>query len=562
MTGIPQLTLADYDGRFAGRHRLHDVIAYWAGRKPEEAAIVHHDRGVTDTWKGLDEASTALAAELLRLGLRKGDFLAASLPFTPEHILLEYACFKVGVIHAPLDLRLSPEEVLRSVDQVRAAGYAFLGKTRAADFRELGRAVQGRCPSVRLLLQFSAEEETIEGAEPFAALARRMAEIGPEARRAVAEASAQVGEDDGAQVIFTTGSTGTPKPALLTHRSITVQNMCLGAAFFGEGRRVLVNLPPSHVGGQAELLMTTLFTGGTAVVLQVFDAAKSIEAIEKYRVQLIGQIPAMFQLEWRLGSYGSYDLSSLETVVYGGQAAPLSMLEKMRTMAPEIATGLGLTEASGFCTYTPLTGDVESVARSLGGDMPVYRMSIRRPMKEDGSAGEELPDGETGHVCFQGPQTFSGYVNDPEATRRTVSTDGVLYTGDLGYRDADGLHLAGRSRWVMKPRGYQVFPGQVEEHFLKLTSQVAACGVVGVEHALFTEGIVAFVEKKPEAELTVAELKRHARSLTAYMRPQHYVVLEPGTLPLNRVAKTDYVRLAEMARQEVERLRTAGMWDR
>ncbi len=561
MTGIPQPTLADYETRFAGRHRLHDVLAYWARRKPDAPAVIHHDRGAADTWRDLEEASTRLAAELLRLGLRKGDFLATSLPFTREHILLEYACFRIGVVHVPLDLRLSPEEVLRSVAQVRAAGYAFLGRTRAADFRELGRAVKAHCPSVRVLLQFSPEEETIEGAEPYAAVARRMAGAGPEAPGVVAEASGQVREDDGAQVIFTTGSTGAPKPALLTHRSITVQNMCLGAAFFREDWRVLVNLPPSHVGGQAELLMTTLFTGATAVVLEIFDAARSLEAIQKHKVQLIGQIPAMFQLEWRLGSYGSYDLSSLEAVVYGGQAAPRPMLEKMRTMAPGVATGLGLTEASGFCTYTPVTSDVDEVARSLGYDMPAYRMSIRRPMAEDGSAGEELPDGETGYVCFQGPQTFAGYVNDPEATRRTLSSDGVLYTGDMGYRDADGLHLAGRSRWVMKPRGYQVFPGQVEEHFLKLSDRVAACGAVGVEHALFTEGIVAFVEKKPGAELTVAELKRHARSLTGYMRPQHYVILEPGAMPLNRVAKTDYVRLAEMARQEVERLRAAGQWD-
>ena len=562
MTGIPQLTLGDYESRFAGRRRLHDVVAYWAARKPDEPALVHHDRGAADTWREFDEAAARLAAALLDLGFRRGDFLAVSLPFTREQILLEYACFRIGVIHAPLDLRLSPEEALRCIGRIGAAGYVFPGKMLGADFGELGKAVGRHCPSVRRLLQCSPEGETIEGALSFAELARRAGEVGDEGLRRAAAASAAVSETDGAQVIFTSGSTGAPKPALLTHRSITVQNMCLGAAFFKEGWRVLVNLPPSHVGGQAELLMTTLFTGGTAVVLEIFDAARSLEAIQKHGVQLIGQIPAMFQLEWRLSGYGSYDLSSLERAVYGGQPAPRPMLEKMREMAPEIATGLGLTEASGFCTYTPATGDVETVARSLGADMPVCRMSIRKAMNEDGTAGAVLPDGEIGHVCFEGPQTFAGYVNAPEETRKAISTDGVLYTGDLGYRDADGLHLAGRSRWVMKPRGYQVFPVQVEEHFLKLSDRVAACGAVGVEHALFTEGIVAFVEKKPEAELTVAELKRHARSLTSYMRPQHYVILEPGAMPLNRVAKTDYVRLAEMARREVERLRAAGQWDR
>ena len=110
--------------------------------------------------------------------------------------------------------------------------------------------------------------------------------------------------------------------------------------------------------------------------------------------------------------------------------------------------------------------------------------------------GEPLPvpAGQIGHICFQGPQTFLGYVGDPAATARTLSTDGVLYTGDMGFQDQRGLHLAGRARWIIKPAGYQVFPGQVEDHFSALSDKVAACGVVGVEHALFSEAIVAFVK--------------------------------------------------------------------
>ncbi len=558
---IPQCTVDQYEHAFAARHLLHKVIAYWARRKPDTPAIIHHDRGLVDTWATLDRDSAGLAMQLLRRGFRRGDFLATSLPFLREHILLQYACFKIGVIHVPLDLRLSPREVLRSLSLVRAAGYAFLGKTRAADFRELGRAVQQRCPFVRHLIQFSAIEETIDGAEPFAVMAQRAQSPTSDLRDAFAEATPQVGENDGAQVIFTTGSTGEPKPALLTHRSITAQNLCLGSAFFSESSRALVNLPPSHVGGQAELLMTTLFQGGTAVVLEIFDAAKSLDAIEEHRVNLVGQIPAMFQLEWRLSDYDRRDLSSLETVVYGGQQVSRPFLERMAAMAPRMATGLGLTEASGFCTYTPLTGDVDLLAAGLGHSMPLYRMSIRRPMRDDGSAGDPVPDGEIGHVCFEGPQTFAGYVNDPEATRRAVSTDAILYTGDLGHNDSAGLHFSGRSRWVIKPRGYQVFPAQVEDHFTALSHQVAACGVVGVEHRLFSEGIIAFVERRPNAGLSVADLKKHARSMTGYLRPHHYVILEPGGLPLNRVAKTDYVKLAAMAAEEVARLRQSGKWD-
>jgi len=546
---IPQCTLEQYETEFGGRHLLHGVLAYWAARKPNAAALIHYDRGVTDTWLTLDRDSTALAMQLLRVGFRKGDFLATSLPFLRVHILLEYACFKIGVIHAPLDLRLSPQEVLRSLSLIGARGYCFPGQTKAADFRELGRAVQRHCPAVSHLIQMSVDDDTIPGAHSYAAIVQRAAAPTSDLRDAFREATEEVSETGGAQVIFTTGSTGEPKPALLTHRSITAQNMCLGAAFFKEDQRVLVNLPPSHVGGQAELLMTTLFSGGTAVVLEIFDAAKSLDAIQEYKVNLLGQIPAMFHLEWRLSGYDSYDLSSLEAAVYGGQQVPRPFLEKLTAMAPSIGTGLGLTEASGFCTYTAPNATIDETLASIGGDMPAYRMSIREAMREDGSAGGELPGGEIGSVCFEGPQTFAGYVNNPEATRKAISTDGILYTGDMGFQDEHGLHFSGRSKWVIKTAGYQVFPGDVEAHFSGLEA-VGACGVVGIEHELFGEAIVAFVEKKPGGELTPADLKRHARSMTGYMRPFRYVILEPGGIPLNRVAKTDYVKLSMMARED------------
>ena len=552
-------TLAAFEAD--SRRLLHGVVRHWAARTPDSLALINHDRGHEVTWRRLDEASTAIARQLVRMGFRKGDFLAASLPFLTEHVYLEYACFQIGVVHAPLDLRLPPAEVIRCLNLIRPRGFAFPGQTRAADFRELGRAVAKHCPFVGHLIQFSPPEDLIEGAESFSELAAGREPVGlDEAHRAMTSA---VDENDGALVIFTTGSTGAPKPALLSHRNIACQNDCLGAAFgFDRFTRLLVNLPPSHVGGQTEALMTTLYGGGTAVLLEAFDAARSLEAVARHRANLVGQIPAMFQLEWRLAGYSGYDLSSLRTAIYGGQQVSRQFLERLREMAPRIGTGLGLTETAGFCTYTPDGATVDGILASIGHPMPVYPMSIRQPMREDGAAGEELPDGDIGHVCFRGPQTFLGYVNDPAATARAISREGWLYTGDMGFRDAAGLHFAGRAKWVIKPAGNQVFPAEVENHLCALADRVAQAGVVGVPHAVLSEGIVAFVEKKPGARLEAAELKRHARGMASYMRPLHYVVLEPGAMPLNRVAKIDYVRLSEMARAEVERLRALRRWDR
>lgn len=526
-------TWDDFQNRFRARQTLAGVIDEWAQRTPEAPAVLNATRGSSLTYAELRSKSAAVACALARLGFRKGDFLATSLPLTDDHIILEYGCFRAGVIHVPLDLRLSREELLRSLRLVGARGYATA----------LPHNVEGDVEGLERIWDAEQLHDFISrAAEPPAA---GLPEVLPE---------------DGAQVIFTTGSTGRPKAAVLTHLGITVQNYCLGAAFEFAGHRILVNLPPSHVGCQSELLMTTFFWGSTAVTLEIFDAGKSLEAIERHRIELIGQIPAMFHMMWRHSEYESRDLKSIQAAVYGGQSVAKPFLEKLRTMAPRIGTGLGLTETSGFCTYTPLTADAGRVAASLGDAAPIYPMSIREPMRGDGSAGAELPPGEVGHVCFRGPQTFAGYVHDEESTRKTISSDGWLYTGDMGSVDAAGLHFSGRAKWVIKPAGYQVFPGDVEEHFCALSDKVASCGVVGVPHPIWVEAIVAFVEKRPGVELTEAELRKHARSLTSYKRPLHYLIVEPGQMPLNRVAKVDTLRLRELAELEVQQLQKRGRW--
>ncbi len=566
MTLLP-LTLDDYNHRFADRHLLHGVVAKWAKDRPEGAALISAESGRAVTWSEFDRFTTALAAEWLRMGFKKGDYFVTLLPMSADHVLLEYSLFKIGVIVAPLDLRLPAAEVIRVVEMLRPRGFVCLGLYGPIDFRAMGRAVRAKCACIEHFFTVSSAEPS-EGFRAYAELAEAAASAAANSTDAgaaqLAASAPTIAEDDGALVIFTTGSTGSPKAALLSHRNITSQNMCLCGAFFGgdSGMRSLVNLPASHVGAQTEILMTTLFGGGTAVLIEVFDAARSLRAIEKYRVEILGQIPVMFNLEWMLKDYERYDLTSLKLAVYGGNAVSRPFVDRLATMAPMVGTGLGLTECAGFCTYVSVgVSEREKILDGLGHDMPVYACTIREPMREDGLAGSELPEDEIGHICFRGPQTFLGYVNDPDATARTISRDGYLYTGDLGYKSAAGIHLSGRAKWVIKSFGYQVFPGDVEAHIGDLTEKVANCVVVGVAHEVVGEGVVATVEKRPGVELSVQELERHTRALASYMRPRHWIVVEPGQMPLNRLAKPDYQRAQELARQEIAALRARGEWD-
>ena len=546
---------------------IADYVAQYAKERPKETAIIEHNTGATVTWKQFDTSVSAFAAKLLSIGLVKGDIVATSLPLLKEHVYLIYACYRIGLIIAPLDLRLKAKEVITCMEKMKPKAYFFLGKTPVADFRPLVREVMAACPSIRHWVQFQKEADLImDGAVGVAEFTKDIKKVYllNLITGRVKKARRLVGKRDACLIIFTTGSTGSPKPALLCHENILVQSIGLCAGFELEtSDRMLINLPPSHVGCTTEQLGTVLFGGGVAVILHIFDANLSLEAIEKHRVTIIGQIPALFNMEWRLAGYEKYDLSSLRFAIYGGQAVPREFLVRMKAMAPRIGTGLGLTETAGFCTYTNVNADVEELAQGIGYDSPLCPISIRDYMRAEGTAGAEKARGEVGEICFTGPQIFLGYLGDPENTAKTISRDGFCYTGDVGYYDDKGLHFSGRAKLVIKPKGYQVFPEDVESHIHeKLKDRAGMVAIVGVEHEVFSEGIMAFVESREEKTVTPAEVLAACADISAYSRPSHVVILKPGEIPLNRVAKTDYLNLRERATAIVRELRAEGKWDR
>jgi len=547
---------------------LADYVARYARERPDRTALIEHDTGAEISWAAFDRSVDAVAATLLDLGLKPGDVLATSLPFTKEHVYLLFACFRTGVVAAPLDLRLRPREIEQAFARMDPEAYVFLGRPSMVEFAPAVASLMDTNPGVKHWIQVQREAEgLVPGARHVAAWlsAVQAAAADPSTSGRVAAARKTLTERSPCLIIFTTGSTGSPKPALLCHENISLQNIGLIAAFqFQEDDRMLVNLPPSHVGGSTEQLITTLVAGGTAVLLHIFEPARSLEAIARHRVTLLGQIPAMFVAQWRLSNFAEFDLSSLRLAIYGGQAVSVEFLQRLAAMAPQFGSGLGLTELAGFCTYTDVSATVEDIAAGIGYDTAFCPISIREPMHPDGSAGDEKGPGEVGDVCFSGPQVFLGYLNDPESTAQAVSTDGICYTGDLGSYDQErGLRFVGRAKLVIKPKGFQVHPHDVEALIQeKLAGRVGAVACVGAEHDLYTEAVMLFVEVLPGQEVTAADVGRACKDMASYGRPSHVELLGPGGIPLNRVAKTDYVLLRQRAAALVGELREAGRWDR
>nr|MBC8181796.1 acyl--CoA ligase [candidate division KSB1 bacterium] len=552
--------------------RMFDWVDRWAKEKPNDIALIEYNTGAEVTWKDLSTKSKAFAAKLLNMGVKKGDVVATMLVLLKEHVYLMYACYRIGAIFSPLDPRLKVHEVDRCFQQMKPKIFFCLGKTQVTDFRLIikemiskhGKVNGGSCLH---FIQFQKEtDQIVDGAKGITDFAKDIKKIFIKAliTGKVKKAQKQVTRRDPILIIFTTGSTGYPKPALLCSENILVQNIGLGVAFDMEpDDLMLVNLPPSHVGCTTEQLATTIYAGATSVLLHIFKPDESLAAIQKYKITLFGQIPALFATEWRLPNYKDYDLSTLKFALYGGQTVTRQFLEQLSTMAPKFGTGLGLTEIGGFCTYSALDGTVDDILASVGFDMPLCPISIREPMNENGTAGDEKPKGEIGDICFSGPQVFLGYLNDEENTRKTISKDGLLYTGDLGSYDENGLHFAGRSKLLIKPGGNNVFPTEVEEFISsELKPKVAAVAVVGALHDILTEGIMAFVEKKPDVSLNADEVLTACMNMASFKRPSHVVILEPEAMPLNRVSKTDYVELKTRAGKIIEDLRREGGWDK
>ena len=225
-----------------------------------------------------------------------------------------------------------------------------------------------------------------------------------------------------------------------------------------------------------------------------------------------------------------------------------------------------MTESAGFVSFTPPGISVEEMAGQVGRAFTdLAPITIRAPKNEDGTAGEELPDGEIGEICYAGPIVFGGYYNQPEATAKMLSREGILYTGDLGYFKDMGayraLYLTGREKFVIKQKGFNVFPGEVEAFIAQLDG-VDMVEVVGIDHEVFDEGIVAFVREKPGAGLTAEQVMAHCEGIASYKRPQHVVVWSADQeFPLTRVAKVDKLALKAAAVPIVAQLREEGGWD-
>ena len=331
---------------------IQRFLADTVDRHPDHVAITFNELHLT--YRELNERVNRFAQALLKLGVEKGDRIAFLLVNSPTYVFAFFAVMKLGAVVVNLNVGIQGEELARCLKDSGAKAVVTL------DLFAQGVYAVIRKTGVKTVILHSVFglEKTLsleQGVPQPLVFQDLLASAGTAEEPAV-----PVLPGDVAVLQYTSGSTGSPKPALLCHESILIQNIGLAVGFeLGIADRMLINLPPSHVGCTTEQLGTTVYGGGVAVILHIFDPKLSLEAIQKHRVSVLGQIPALFNMEWRLPEYKTYDLSTLRFALYGGQAVSREFLVRMKEMAPRIGTGLGLTETAGFCTYTNVDAGVD-----------------------------------------------------------------------------------------------------------------------------------------------------------------------------------------------------------
>jgi fatty-acyl-CoA synthase len=475
---------------------VSDRLAIWrwlddrARLTPERVAIDFDGREMR--YGELDALARAFAASFAERGVGRGDRVATLTGNSPEHVAVFFACARLGAILAPLSWRLAPPELRYQLGDAEPALFLVeephVGLARAAAFEFEPLAVVGEfadCPP-----------GTVSANDPLL-------------------------------LVYTSGTTGKPKGALLTHANCFWTNVGFDVATGVAGDDVVLQvLPQFHCGGWNVQALLALWKGARTVLERAFDAERCLELIERKRVTTLMGVPANYQFMAQSPRFAETDVSSLRRAVVGGAPMPLSLLETWRDRGVEIVQGYGLTEAAPNVLCLP----PEDAVRKAGYAGKPY-------------PGVEVALSEAGELLVRGPNVFAGYWRNEQATRDAF-VDGWLRTGDVAERDEEGNYrISGRLKDMYISGGENVYPAEVEDVLLALDG-VDDAAVVGVPDERWGEVGIAFVVKSDNSELTADDVVAACRErLARFKVPAHVRFVD--VLPrsgMNKVLKDELRR--------------------
>ncbi|MCW5663081.1 MAG: AMP-binding protein [Piscinibacter sp.] len=497
---------------------VHDLLAQAAGRWPERDAAVFVAQGVRWTWAQLRAEVEAAAAGLARLGVAKGDRVGIWSPNRSEWLVTQFATARLGAILVNINpaYRLSELEYAlnKAGVSVLVSAAAFKSSNYLGMLQNLGVDASGRSPRLPALRHVvRLGEEPTAGMLNWPALCERQAGAAP-----LQVPALHCHEPINIQ--FTSGTTGAPKGATLTHHNI-VNNAIAVARYMrlGPDDALCIPVPLYHCFGMVLAVLACVSAGARMVFPgEGFDARATLEAVERERCTALHGVPTMFIAELDHPEFRLFDLASLRTGIMAGAPCPIEVMRRVQAdmHMHEVTIAYGMTETSPVSFQSATDDPLEKRVTTVGRVLPHLEVKI---VDLDGNT---VPVGEKGELCTRGYSVMQGYWDDPERSADAIR-DGWMHTGDLATLDAEGYcNIVGRVKDMVIRGGENVYPREVEE-FLFRHPKIAAVQVFGVPDARYGEELCAWIITRPDTACTEDEVRDFCRDQIAHYKVPRYI---------------------------------------
>lgn len=509
-----------------------------AALRPDHDALVSVHQGLRYTYAEFDAAVDRLARGMIAEGLGVGDRIGIWSPNYAEWVLVQFATAKIGVILVNINPAYRTNELAYALNQSGCRWLIAAPSFKTSDYVAMVDEVRPEVAALERAIYFWTPE--------WDALVAAGDTVDQQVLRT---RSAGLRADDPINIQYTSGTTGFPKGATLTHRNILNNGYFVGAGCgYTEADRVCIPVPFYHCFGMVMGNLGCVTHGATMVIPgDAFDADAVLRAVEAERCTSLYGVPTMFIAELAHPDFERFDLSSLRTGIMAGSPCPVEVMKQCveRMHMDEVTICYGMTETSPVSTQTLLDDDLDRRTATVGRVHPHVEIKIVDP-----ETGDTVPRGVAGEFCTRGYSVMQAYWNDPDRTRDAVDADGFMHTGDLATMDGDGyVNIVGRIKDMIIRGGENVYPREIEE-FLYTHPAVADVQVIGVPDVRFGEEVMAWITTKDGMSATEDEIKDFCRGKIAHYKVPRYVKFVEE-FPMTVTGKIQKFLMREQAKAEL-----------
>jgi len=513
-----------------------------------EALVVPH-QGVRQTWREFNATVDGVAKGLMAAGIGAGDRVGMWSPNYAEWVYVQFATAKIGAIQVNVNPAYRTNELEYALEQSGCRILVTRTEYLTSKYREMVEKVRPNLSQLERIIYFDTSDwtELIEGGQSVS-------------DADLAERGASLGNTDAINIQYTSGTTGFPKGATLSHRNILNDAKMVGdACGYTEADRVCIPVPFYHCFGMVMGNLACSSSGATMVIpCPTFDPVAVLEAVQKEACTSLYGVPTMFIAELGLPDLDRFEFGSLRTGIMAGSPCPVEAMRKVMDVMnmSQVTIAYGMTETSPVSTQTSATDSVEHRVSTVGRVLPHVEAKVVDP-----ETGEIVPRGQEGEYCTRGFHVMLGYWNEPEKTAQAIDDEGWMHSGDLATMDEDGyVNIVGRLKDMIIRGGENVYPREIEE-FLFTHPNVADVQVIGVPDERFGEVIMAWVQLEAGVELVEDDLKAFCKGKIAHFKVPQYVkfVSEFPMTVTGKVRKVEMreTSIGELGLESAARMETA-----